>query len=134
MFKLSTEQHTAVINNTHIGGQPGEWPTVLCGSIFFAGHKIVKDPEAGIFDEQAALELLKTEGRLADEYGLGRMVDVIGETGTALKSYVKFVLENTDCPLLVDSSSVRALLDAFQYFAGSQVMERLVYNSIDPRH
>jgi tetrahydromethanopterin S-methyltransferase subunit H len=103
----------------------------MCGSIFYDGHKIVKNSAEGIFDEGAARELLVNEGLFLEEFGLQRMPDVVGDTSTALIKYVKFVLDVIDGPMLVDSSSVRTLIETFNYFKGSEVMDRLVYSPID---
>ncbi|MEM5818410.1 MAG: tetrahydromethanopterin S-methyltransferase subunit H, partial [Desulfitobacterium hafniense] len=43
MFKFTAQQHVYDINGVKVGGQPGEYPTVLIGSIFYRGHKIVSD-------------------------------------------------------------------------------------------
>ena len=131
MYKCAKKQEVFNIAGVTLGGQPGQYPTVMCGSIFYGGHKIVKDSREGIFDTAAAKELLDNEKLLADQFGLQRMPDVVGDTGTALTRYVKFVLEHTDGPMLVDSASVKALLETFRYFKGSEAMERLVYSPID---
>jgi tetrahydromethanopterin S-methyltransferase subunit H len=65
---------------------------------------------------------------------LSRICDVIGETGQALIKYLKFVLDETDCPIFVDSTNRRAIFDAFRFFKGSDAMQRLVYNSVDYYH
>ena len=61
MLKFSKNQETYNIAGVQIGGQPWERPTVLIGSMFFAGDKIVQDPIKGIFDEDKAKHLLKKE-------------------------------------------------------------------------
>jgi len=42
MVKFEKKQEVFTIHNFKIGGQPGEFPTVLIGTIFYEGHKIVK--------------------------------------------------------------------------------------------
>lgn len=134
MFRFSLPQKTVNINGTLFGGQPGENATVMCSSIFFAGHKIVQDPLAGRFDKSAARRLLHEEFLLAKKFALPRAINVIGETGQALVSYLTFLLEETECPLFVDSTNKTAILEAFRYFKNSRAMERLIYNSIDAYH
>ncbi|MFH2044152.1 MAG: tetrahydromethanopterin S-methyltransferase subunit H, partial [Pseudomonadota bacterium] len=41
MLTFTQEQKTYTIGDVTIGGQPGENPTVLMGSIFYQGHRIV---------------------------------------------------------------------------------------------
>jgi tetrahydromethanopterin S-methyltransferase subunit H len=103
----------------------------MCGSIFYDGHKIVKDAVAGTFDEVAARELFDDEKKLLDDFGLQRMPDVIGDTVEALTKHVDFVLEVVKEPILVDSASAATLLETFKRYSGSEVMERLVYSPVD---
>ena len=50
MFKFEKEQKVFDIAGVIVGGQPGEYPTVLIGSIFYDRHKIVTDIMKGEFD------------------------------------------------------------------------------------
>jgi len=131
MQKFSAEQKVYHIGNVEIGGQPGERPTVLIGSIFFGGHAIVRDRQKGLFDGAKAKALLEREAAAAEETGNPRVVDVIGDTSEALIRYLEFVAAHCDAPLLVDSPHPQARLEAVHHFCGSDVMPRLIYNSID---
>jgi tetrahydromethanopterin S-methyltransferase subunit H len=51
---------------------------VLVGSIFFAGHRIVRDPVRGLFDRERAAALLD-RGRFRCQ--MPRFIDVIGDGG-----------------------------------------------------
>ena len=53
-----------------------------------------------------------------------------GETGEALINYIEFVTKQTSAPVLIDSPSQQARIEAVRHFAGSDVMPRLIYNSI----
>jgi tetrahydromethanopterin S-methyltransferase subunit H len=64
MFEFTQQQKVFNIDNVRVGGRPGENATVLIGSMFFRGHKIVSDTEKGIFDRQKAKDLLDREEEL----------------------------------------------------------------------
>jgi tetrahydromethanopterin S-methyltransferase subunit H len=130
MIKFSAEQKTYKIAGVEIGGQPGERPTLLIGSIFFSGHKIVKDNLKGIFDHDKACALLDADAEASMRTGNPRFIDVIGDTGPALINYLEFVAQHTDAPMLVDSFSQKVRLEALRAFAGTEIAPRLVYNSI----
>lgn len=134
MFKFTKEQITCNIDGKVIGGQPGERPTTLIGSIFFRGHKIVSDNKRGIFNKEKARALLMKDAEAAEETGNQNIIDVIGDTGEALIRFIEFVALHTDAPILVDSASAGARLAAIRHFASSEVMPRLIYNSIDEHH
>jgi tetrahydromethanopterin S-methyltransferase subunit H len=130
MLKFTAEQKTFTIAGIEVGGQPGQRPTLLIGSIFFSGHKIVKDNLKGIFDRDKARALLEGDAEASARTGNPRFIDVIGDTGPALINYLEFVAQHTDAPLLVDSFSQKVRLEALRHFAGTEVAPRLVYNSI----
>lgn len=131
MRKYQAKQQVCEIDGLKIGGQPGQNPVVMCGSIFYDRHKIVKDAVEGIFDEAAARDLLNREKELCDQFGLNRLPDVVGNAGKALINYVKFMLDEIEGPMLVDSASIKTLMETFRYFKGSDAMERLVFSPID---
>ncbi|NLF14396.1 MAG: tetrahydromethanopterin S-methyltransferase subunit H [Anaerolineaceae bacterium] len=130
MIKFTAEQKTFTVSGVDVGGQPGQRPTLLIGSIFFSGHKIVKDNIKGIFDKDKARALLDRDAEASERTGNPRFIDVIGDTGPALINYLEFVAQHTDAPMLVDSFSQKVRLEAVRHFAGTEIAPRLVYNSI----
>ncbi len=133
MYSFSSEQKTYQVASVKIGGQPGERATVLCGSIFFRGHKIVRDNLKGSFDKEAARALLDEEAAISAETGNPRIVDVIGDTGEALARHAEFVLAETDGPILFDSLTPVARAEALELLQPDAVAaERIIYNSLDP--
>ena len=134
MLKFSKNQETYNIAGVQIGGQPWERPTVLIGSMFFAGDKIVQDPIKGIFDEDKAKHLLKKEEEISKLTGNPRFIDVIGETQEALIKYIKFVASQTSAPIVVDSPSHNVRMDVIKYFSKTNLIPRLIYSSIGIEH
>jgi tetrahydromethanopterin S-methyltransferase subunit H len=53
MFRFDKEQMVIEFAGAKFGGQPGEYPTALSGTIFYARHKIVEDAKKGIFDKKS---------------------------------------------------------------------------------
>ena len=68
-FDSSREQSIVNVAGVKFGGQPGELPSVLCGTIFYHGHKIVEDEERGLFDRTAAERLISRQAELSEETG-----------------------------------------------------------------
>ena len=58
MFKFDKEQEIFDFAGVKMGGQPGEYPTVLCGTIFYGGHNIISDELTGVFDKSRAETLV----------------------------------------------------------------------------
>lgn len=134
MFEFTQRQKVYDIDGVRVGGRPGENPTVLIGSMFFRGHKIVKDSDKGIFDKGKAKSLLDREEDLSAQTGNPRIIDVIADTGEALINYVEWVAANYTSPILVDSPVPRARMEAIRHFSGTEVAPRLIYNSLEAHY
>lgn len=131
MLEFAQEQKVYQIGDVRIGGRVGENPTVLIGSMFFRGHKIVSDSDKGIFDKQKARDLLDREKELCQQTGNSRIIDVIADTGEAMINFIEFVASHTTSPMLVDSALPKARMHAIKHFAKTEVASRLIYNSLD---
>lgn len=115
-----------------MGGQPWENPTVLVGTMFYEGHKIVSDPEEGVFDRVKAEELLLKQEKLSQATGNPCFVEVVGRTAKAFHKYIDFVAEVTGAPILVDSPSAEARIEGCRHAVETGLKDRIVYNSINP--
>lgn len=135
MFRFTAEQAMYDIAGVKIGGQPGALPTVLIGSMFYRGHKIVKNSETGEFDVDAAKQLLDVEAEMSAETGNPRIIDVIGDTTEAMVKYAEWVLNYTDVPILLDSVSPQVRIEALKHWGkDSRIQERVIYNSLDENY
>ena len=131
--KFEVEPSEYQIANLKIGGKVGANPTALIGSIFYDGHKIVKDPSEGKFDIEKAEELIQKAKQSEDETGNSVILDVVADTPRAMMKYIDFVSNKTDGPFLVDSSNSSALITALKYTTEVGLHERTIYNSINWR-
>jgi tetrahydromethanopterin S-methyltransferase subunit H len=131
VFRFEREQSVFDIAGVKVGGQPGEYPTVLIGSIFYERHKIVSDPLKGKFNEGAAESLIKKQEELYDKTGNPFILDVVGLTSVALIKYVEFVSEITEAPFLVDGPSAHVRVPAIEHAIEVGLRDRTIYNSID---
>ena len=108
MFRFDKEQLVVDIAGVKMGGQPGEYPTVLAGTIFYGGHKIISDEKAGVFDKDAAEGLIKTMEEMSDVTGNPCVVQTFGATADAMVKYLEFVGDVCDKPFLIDSTAAAA--------------------------
>lgn len=130
MFKFSSIQHVYDIGGVKVGGQPGQYPTVMVGSIFYHGHKIVKDERKGIFDEKAAERLLNAEAELSDRLGNPRMVDVVGSFPEAIVRYIDYIVDAIDSPFLIDGTTAHVRIAGLKHAKEIGAIGRAVYNSL----
>ncbi|MBS7611417.1 hypothetical protein KEJ27_04335 [Candidatus Bathyarchaeota archaeon] len=102
MFKFERVQSIFEIGKVKVGGQPGELPTVLIGSIFHEGHRIVQDKSSGLFNRREAERLILVQEEMSEKTGIPCMLDVVGESSEALIKHVEFVSSITDSPFLIN--------------------------------
>jgi len=131
LFIFSKAQQIFKIGKINIGGQPGQNPTVLIGSIFFKSHKILENERNGIFDKAAAEQLINTQDEWADKTGMPALLDVVGEYPEALIRYIEFVTSVTDTPFLMDGVTAAVRSPVCHYLKESGIIEPVIYNSID---
>lgn len=130
MFKLEREQKIFEIGGVKVGGQPGQLPTVMMGSIFYHGDKLVKDEKEGIFDREKAEELLKKEEEVSARAGNPRILDVVGAWPKAIERYIDFIAGATESPFLIDGVSPDARIAGAKHVSEVGLNDRAIYNTI----
>ncbi|MCC7554292.1 MAG: tetrahydromethanopterin S-methyltransferase subunit H [Methanobacteriaceae archaeon] len=131
MFRFDKEQEVLDIAGVKIGGQPGEYPTVLAGTIFYGGHKIIDDELKGTFDKDKAEQLIKDLEEMADVTGNPCLIQTFGQTEDAMVKYLEFVGDISDYPFLIDSTSADAKVAGAKYADEVGLSDRGIYNSIN---
>ena len=131
MFVFQKEQYIYDIGGVKIGGNPGETPTVLAGTIFYGGHKIVQDASKGIVDTSAAENLINMQEAMSDMTGNPAMVQIFAESTGAMRKYVDFVSALTDAPFIIDSTEPMVRVEGLRYSEEIGLIDKAVYNSIN---
>jgi tetrahydromethanopterin S-methyltransferase subunit H len=132
MFRFEKEQSVWDFNGTKIGGQPGEYPTVLGASIFYNKHEVVKNDHTGEIDKDTAEGLWNRCLELTDITGIPFFIQIIAEFGEAFESYFDwFTSIDNKTAFLMDSSAPAALAHATRYVTEVGIADRAIYNSIN---
>src|SRR4030066_357489 len=129
MKKFTTEQKVYDIAKVQVGGQPGELPTFLIGSIFWLGQKMVQDANKGIFDAKVAEQIINIMQTQSDITGVQFALDIVGTTEVAFEKYIDFVPKHTDAPLMLDAMSPKARMGAANLAKKMGLTNRCLYNS-----
>ena len=132
LLSFRTEQKQFEIGGIKIGGQPGLRPTVLIGSAFYHGHKITTDENRGEFDPVEAEKRIHLQDEFSEKTGNPCMLDVVGATPEAIRRHLEFAARVTKSPLLIDGTTVEVRLAGLEYAAQAGLIDRVVYNSIQP--
>ncbi len=131
MFKFQKEQEIVNIAGVKIGGQPGELPTVLAGTIFYDKHEIVKDVARGLFDRDAAEKLINLQESSAEETGNPHIIHIFGTTPESITRYIDFVADISEAPFLIDSPEGAVRSYAAEYVSEIGLADKAIYNSIN---
>lgn len=130
MQKFKTEQKIYDIAKVQVGGQPGELPTFIIGSIFWLGQKMVSDANKGIFDANEAEKIINTMHSQSDMTGVPFAFDVVGTTEEAFGKYVDFVAKHSDAPIMLDAMSPKTRMAAANLAKKMGLADRCFYNSV----
>ena len=131
MFTFDADQAVYDIAGTKIGGQPGEHPTAMVGSIFYKGDPVLEDPKTGAFDAEAAEAAIRTVEELSERTGNPAILDVIGDSPEALIKHVDFVAEITDLPMFMDGPTPTIRSEAARHVGEIGIQDQVIYNSIE---
>jgi tetrahydromethanopterin S-methyltransferase subunit H len=129
-FKFNTKQNIYTIGRAKVGGQPGELPTFLIGSIFWLGQKMVQDANKGIFDAKEAEKIINTMQTQSDITGVQFGFDVVGTTDEAFEKYIDFVAKHCDAPIMLDAMSPKTRMTAANIAKKMGLSDRCLYNSV----
>ncbi len=131
MFRFEKEPEVYEIGGVKLGGQPGQYPTVACFSIFQESDRLFdKGARRKGFNEKRAEEMLKTADKFREETGVPPMADIVASPGEKFNKYVDFVTSVSDMPFCVDAIQMKTKLDGAAYCAEKGLLDRMFYNSI----
>ncbi|MEE8359017.1 MAG: tetrahydromethanopterin S-methyltransferase subunit H [Candidatus Hydrothermarchaeales archaeon] len=132
MFRFETEQTVYDIGGVKVGGQPGENATVLLGTMFYTGHKIIESRKKAKFDKKRAEELINRQETLSDQTGIPGMLDLVANFPEEIRTYIDFVTSVTEMPFSIDIWKVKPKLAAAEYIKETGLIDRTIYSSIAP--
>jgi tetrahydromethanopterin S-methyltransferase subunit H len=133
MLNFEAEQKTLEIGGVRIGGAPGRIPTVLIPSVFYTKDKLVKNADTGEIDKFATEKTLSMLAELTEKTGLGTMLDVVGTTVEAMEKYLRYLVDATEFPLLIDGSdSLEVNTAGIRLAEEAGFLDRVVINSLTP--
>ncbi len=131
MFKFEKDPNVYEIGGVKLGGQPGDYPTIACFSIFQESDRLFdKGSRRKGFNEQRAEELLKTADKFWDETGVPPMADIVASPGEKFNKYIDFVTSVSKMPFCVDAIQMKTKLQGAEYCAEKGLLDRMFYNSI----
>ncbi len=122
MFSFTKEQQELEIGSIHIGGQPGHYPTVLFGGLFFKG-----EPEIEKAEKQ-----LNTMYRISKKTGVPAIPDLFFRKESTIDQIISFIESSIPDPLPfsvdIQDSSVKIMV--LERLKQKRLLHRTIFNSI----
>ncbi len=131
MLKFDKEQEIYEIGNIKIGGQPGENPITLIGTVFYKNHAALLNEKTGDFDKGIVEKELNEFISIIDDTGMQAIIDVIGAYPEPLIKECSFIADMVDCPFLVDGLNDSSRIPAMAGLKEIGLLDRAILNSID---
>ena len=127
MYSFMKEQAVVELGGVRFGGQPGENPTVLFGTVFYGrDFRELNDEAYG-----RARRLIQDQEDVSRETGVPGLLDVYIKSDSHIKRIVDTVLDSTDGPFSIDSSDPGTRAGTIRYLSEVGGLDRTVYNSVN---
>ena len=129
MLSFSKEQKVHDIGAIKIGGQPGELPTVLFGTIFYGKLYREHSPEA----MEKASGFIEGQAEMSEMTGNPGVVDIFIGQPEHVEKRISFVLDRIpeDMPFALDIPESQVRQAALEYCGQTGVSQRVIYNSLN---
>ncbi|MFX1237223.1 MAG: hypothetical protein ACFFAS_16660 [Promethearchaeota archaeon] len=131
MLEYDTEQKIVQIGNVKIGGQPGENPIVMVGTVFYAKHAALLDEKKGKINKELVESEINEFLSIVEDSGMQAIIDVVGSYPDTLLKECEFIADLVDCPFLVDGLNDSSRIPAMEGLKELGLLDRAILNSID---
>jgi tetrahydromethanopterin S-methyltransferase subunit H len=131
MLNFEIEQKISHIGNVKIGGQPGENPIVMIGTVFYTKHAALLNEKTGEIDKSLVEEELNEFTEIVEDTKMQGIVDVVGAYPDALLKECEFVADLVKFPFLVDGLNDSSRIPAMEGLKEIGLIDRAILNSID---
>jgi len=131
MLNFETEQKVAQIGKVRVGGQPGENPIVMVGTVFYANHAALLDEKTGKIDKPLVEKELNEYTKIIEDTRMQGIIDIVGAHPDALIKECEFVADLVEFPFLVDGLNDSVRIPAMEGLKEIGLLDRAILNSID---
>ncbi|MCK4757568.1 MAG: tetrahydromethanopterin S-methyltransferase subunit H [Thermoplasmata archaeon] len=129
MLNFSKEQKIVTIGDVKLGGQPGELPTVLFGTVFYGKKYRTHEPEA----MAEAEGFINTQEEMSQLTGNPGVIDIFIGSEEQAEIRLGFVLDRIpgDRPICIDVPESDVKAHVLRYAGETGISSRLIYNSLN---
>jgi tetrahydromethanopterin S-methyltransferase subunit H len=130
-LEYELEQRVIDIGNVKLGGQPGENPPAMIGTVFYANHAALLDEKTAKIDKKLVEQELNEFIEIIEDTEMQGIIDIVGSYPEALTKECEYVSEIVDVPFLVDGLNDDIRIPAMEGLKEIGLLNRAILNSID---
>ncbi|MFW9782944.1 MAG: hypothetical protein ACFFFB_11740 [Candidatus Heimdallarchaeota archaeon] len=131
MLTYEKDQKVIEIGNVKLGGEPGENPTVMIGTVFYAKHAALLDEKIGKIDKVLLEKELNEFSEIIEDTNMQGIIDIVGAYSEALVKECEVVSDIVDYPFLVDGLNDESRIPAMETLKEIGLLDKAILNSID---
>ncbi|MFX1456446.1 MAG: hypothetical protein ACFFDB_13815 [Promethearchaeota archaeon] len=131
MLNFEKEQKVAQIGKTRIGGNPGENPIAMVGTVFYSSHSALLNEKTGAIDKKIVEAELNEYTDIIEDTKMQGIIDVVGAYPEALIKECEYVADTVEYPFLVDGLNDSSRIPAMEGLKEIGLLDRSILNSID---
>ena len=131
MLNYEREQKVVKVGNVKIGGHPGENPTVMICTVFYAKHAALLDEKTGKVNKDLLERELNEFTEIIEDTKMQGIIDIVGAYSEALIKECELVAEIVDYPFLVDGLNDESRIPTMEALKEIGLLDRAILNSID---
>ncbi|MFW6376321.1 MAG: hypothetical protein ACOCZJ_04100, partial [Thermoplasmatota archaeon] len=126
MFSYTEEQTTFELEDIKVGGLPGQFPTLMVGTVFYDGQ--FREPKKST---EKVKELIDKQRRLSEKTSIPSFVDLFIYEKDEVKWKIDFALDNIDGHFSLDMPESEVKIEALKYLDEQDALSRVIYNSFN---
>lgn len=126
MFSFTKKQKKYEFDGIHVGGLPGENPTLMVGTIFYEGE--FKDPRDSL---KEAKILIKKQNELSKRTHVPAIPDIFIYEEDEIEWKIDFALKHISGCFSLDMLESDVRIKALEYLHEKDALDRVIYNSIN---
>jgi len=126
MFSYTQEQNTFDLEGIKVGGQPGVYPTLMVGTIFY--EEQFENPKK---QQERAAELIYTQNKLSQRTSIPSLVDIFVYEKEEIEWKVDFALEHIDGVFSLDMPESEVRIEVLNHLEEIGALEKVIHNSLN---
>ncbi len=126
MFSYTKEQTTFELEDTKVGGLPGQFPTLMVGTVFYEGQ--FREPKRST---EKVKKLIDKQKEMSEKTSIPSIVDFFIYEKDEVKWKIDFALENIDGHFSLDMPESEVRIEALKYLDEQDALSRVIYNSFN---